>query len=295
MSSICCFLQYKGKAVNTAIDLAKEAAKMFENLPKIVQGKTQISNMPEYIPPTNGFDICSKEAALYYTFSIAIDYQAKADILWDRLRKAYVDTMREVSNKPYNGLFYPEVILSYKDRPEELANIIKKLIGPRSHNYAAKIWLDVASKLKERYGSDPREITHAKRRVSEVFNQIKDFKGLRGIKIRSLYIRVMWSLGLFKISDPENIPVAVDRHVCRFTYLNVCGHQPPENACDKIDVKEEIADFWTEVSREAEKVIGNKQWLKFPYYDCEERKWKYINRIIPGYIDEVMWGSKENF
>ncbi|TRM85911.1 hypothetical protein DJ521_06810, partial [Sulfolobus sp. E3] len=262
MSSINCFFQNKGKAVNIAIDLAKVAAKIFDRLPKVVLGDTQIFDLPEYIPPTHGFDICSKEAALYYTFSVAIDYQTRANFFWKRLREAYVRTMIREDPKVPKGLFYPEVILNYENRPEELADIIKRLIRPRSHMNAAKIWLDIASSLQSYYNSDPRNITPVKRKVNEVFFEIKKFRELGGIKIGSLYIRIMWSLGLFKISDPENIPVAVDRHVCRFTYLEVCGSQPREGICDRNNTKVNIAKFWTEVSREAEKI--NEPWLKFP-------------------------------
>lgn len=282
------------KAKDIAIKIARVAVSEFSKLPEVIQGTQENKSIiipPEYTLP-KGLEMCSKEASLYFTFGVALDYMTDSDKLWENLRKLYEVSMNKSTRYPTvpYGLFYLEVITGYKNKQDDLSEILRSMVRPRSPKYGAGYWIDIAEKLQARFNSDPRNITDREKSVYEVLEQVEEFRGLGGSKLSAFYLRVMWSLGLFKISDPENIPVAVDTHIHHFTYARLFGHSPnSKNITDR--EKERLKDFWNCVFKLAEDQIKSQSLfqLSFPYYHCGEKTWKHINRIIPGYLDVVMW------
>ncbi|MCW3988807.1 MAG: hypothetical protein NWE88_01880 [Candidatus Bathyarchaeota archaeon] len=200
--------------------------------------------MPEYIPPS--IDEGSRELALYYTFVIAVDYQTDAHKLWRNARRLY-------SQSP--EYFEPENIINVSD--DELKAFVRSL-GARFPNNGAKAWKDISRILIRQYDGDPRNITREPLTSREVWRRLDKFPYIRGKKIGTLYLRVMGDLGLFKISDLDQLDVAVDVQVSRFTFytgvltpleaMTGCVHNPP--------IKPAIERVW----RQAAKSVGCAPW-----------------------------------
>ena len=200
--------------------------------------------MPEYILPP--VDEGSRELALYYTFVIAVDYQTDAHKLWRNARRLYP------KNPEY---FEPENIVKIPD--DELRTFVKSL-GARFPNNGAKAWKDISRILIRQYEGDPKNITREPLTSREVWRRLDKFPYIRGKKIGTLYLRVMGDLGLFKISDLDQLDVAVDVQVSRFTFytrgliplgpMEGCVHNPP--------IKPAIERVW----RQAASRVGCAPW-----------------------------------
>lgn len=200
--------------------------------------------MPEYIQPP--IDEGSRELALYYTFVIAVDYHTDAHKLWRNARRLY-------SQSP--EYFEPENIVNVSD--DELIAFVRSL-GARFPNNGAKAWKNISRILIRQYDGDPRNITVEPLTSREVWRRLDKFPYIRGKKIGTLYLRVMGDLGLFKISDLDQLDVAVDVQVSRFTFftgvltplgaMESCVHNPP--------IKPAIEKVW----RHAAKRVGCAPW-----------------------------------
>ena len=200
--------------------------------------------MPEYIKPP--IDAGSRELALYYTYVIAVDYQTDAHKLWRNARRLYP------KNPEY---FEPENIINIPD--DELRTFVRSL-GARFPDNGAKAWKNISRILIRQYSGDPRNITREPLTSREVWRRLDIFPYIRGKKIGTLYLRVMGDLGLFKISDLDQLDVAVDVQVSRFTFytgalipigaMEGCVHNPP--------IKPAIERVW----RQAASRVGCAPW-----------------------------------
>ena len=211
------------------------------------QGKTSYFEgyeMPEYILPE--VKEGSRELALYYTFVIAVDYQTNAHKLWRNSRRQY---------NQHPELFEPENILALPY--DELADFVRSL-GARFPNNGAEAWKRISELLISRYGGDPRNITLEPMRYQDLKRRLNPFPHLRGPKVGTLYLRVMGEKGLFKIEDLDQLDVAVDVQVSRFTfYTGVLKPTGPMEGCVHNDpIKPAIERIWRHAARE----VGCAPW-----------------------------------
>jgi len=214
--------------------------------------------MPEYIPPS-GLDRSSKEYALYLTYVIAIDFQTDAVKLWSRSRKLYEE-------EPH--LFNPEVIVDFDKK--ELRRIVKSL-GARYPNGGADGWIKISKLLLEKYDGDPRNITKEAVTLAELKRKLNEFPYLRGNKLSNFYIRAMGENGLFKISDFDNLSIAVDIQVARVTfYTGVLQIQGDYYGCIHHDpIRSLIEDVWSEAAKN----------IEIPSWYLDEPLWSIGSRL----------------
>ncbi len=201
-------------------------------------------SMPEYVLP-RGLEPGSREHALYLTYVIAVDYMVDAEKLWRRARELYE---RDPS------LFTPERVLAMGE--EELARALKQL-GARFPRRAASDWKEISRILLERYGGDPRNIAREPLSVGEILRRLGEFPTLRGEKLSAFYVRVMHETGLFKVRDPENLGLPVNRQISRFTvYTGVLAGADHETVCSSPELRALVREVW----RRAAAAAGVPAW-----------------------------------
>lgn len=202
--------------------------------------------MPEYVLPRNLRE-GTREHALFLTYVISIDKLTDAEKLWRKSRGSY---------ELYPERFTPKEIL--KLSPRTIETFVKRL-GARFYSSAARTWIKLSRILVDEYGGDPRNITSQPLTIEEVKEKINEFPQLRGPKLINFYIRAMGETGLFKVKNIDELDVAVDKQVARFTmYTGVlkllseqftgCVHEPPLRGL--------IEEAW----RNAAKKLGTPPW-----------------------------------
>ncbi len=189
------FLVDDSKAENIAEKLISEFDKR--------SGIFQNSHPPEYILPrkmTEG----SREHALFLTYVMSINYLTDSEQLWKKSRAAYA---------LFPERFQPDKIL--KANPQTVENFVKYL-GASQYVTGAKTWIKISKILADNYQNDPRNITKEPLRIQDIQHRLKPFPYLRGSKLSNQYIRVMGEAGLFKIKNPTQLNVPIDKQVARF-------------------------------------------------------------------------------
>lgn len=233
---------------NFAIDdlkAIKIAGKLFEQFYNR-KGFFKHYSMPEYILPRN-LKGGSREHALFLTYVISIDKLTDAEKLWRKSRGSY---------ELYPERFTPKDILKLGPRTVET---FTRGLGARFYSSAAKTWIKISNILADKYGSDPRNITSQPLTIQELKEKIDEFPQLRGPKLINFYIRAMGETGLFKVKNLDELDVAVDKQVARFTmYTGVlkllseqfigCAQENP--------LRELIEEAW----RNAAKKLGTAPW-----------------------------------
>ena len=221
-------------------------------------------SMPEYVLPRN-LKEGTREHALYLTYVISIDKLTKAKKLWRKSRGSY---------ELYPERFTPKEIL--KLSPRTIGTFTKGL-GARFYSSAAKTWIKISDILVDKYGGDPRNLTSQPLTIEELKEKIDEFPQLRGPKLINFYIRAMGETGLFKVKNLNELDIAVDKQVARFTmYTGVlkllseqftgCVHEDPMRSL--------IEETW----RNAVKKLGTPPWkLDEPIWTigselCSQRK-----------------------
>ena len=203
-------------------------------------------SMPEYLLPRN-LKKGTREHALYLTYVISIDKLTDAEKLWRKSRGSY---------ELYPERFTPREILRLSPRTIE---IFVRRLGARFYSTAARTWIKISKLLLDKYGDDPRNITSQPLTIKEVKEKIDEFPQLRGPKLINFYIRAMGETGLFKVKNLDELDVAVDKQVARFTmYTGVlrllsdqftgCVHEEP------------LRGFIEEAWRNAAKKLGRPPW-----------------------------------
>lgn len=190
------FLIDDSKAENIAKKLISEFDKR--------KGIFQNNHPQEYVLPrkiTEG----SREHALFLTYVMSINYMTGSEQLWKKSRAAYA---------LFPERFYPDQIL--KTNPHIVENFVKYL-GASQYVTGAKTWAKVSKILADNYENDPRNITKEPLRIQDIQNRLKPFPYLRGTKLSNQYIRVMGEAGLFKIKNPNQLNIPIDKQVARFT------------------------------------------------------------------------------
>ena len=202
--------------------------------------------MPEYVLPRNLRE-GTREHALYLTYVISIDKLTDAEKLWRKSRGSY---------ELYPERFTPKEILKLSPRTIE---IFVRRLGARFYSTAAKTWIKISKLLLDKYDDDPRNITSQPLTIKEVKEKINEFPQLRGPKLINFYIRAMGETGLFKVKNLDELDVAVDKQVARFTmYTGVlkllseqftgCVHEEPMRSL--------VEEAW----RNAAKKLGTAPW-----------------------------------
>jgi len=102
-------------------------------------------------------------------------------------------------------------------------------LGARYYIKAARAWKEISTILLRDYGGDPRNITIEPLTIKEIKEKhLEKFPYLRGDKLSNFYLRVMGEKKLLKIMDFNDLDVAVDIHVARFTiYTGVLKPKTP--------------------------------------------------------------------
>jgi len=240
--------------VDRAMEIAKTLYYQFKNRTGFFEGY----NMPEYELPT-GVSESSREYALYLTYVIAIDYQTDAVKLWSRARSLYEREPR---------LFKPETIVRLD---KDYLRGITKSLGARYPSNGADGWKRISEILLRQYGGDPRNITNVPLTLSELRDQLQAFPYLRGKKLINFYMRAMGEDGLFKITDFDELSVAVDIQVARVTFysgvLRVncsyygCIHREP--------IRPLIEDVWSQAAKR----------ISVPAWYLDEPLWSVGSRL----------------
>jgi hypothetical protein len=199
--------------VNLDPERGKEVAKLlYEAYTKTgIFGKKE---MPEDILP-KGMIKGSREHVLFITFTVSIDYQRKADELWESARRTYKDPETRY-------LFYPEKV--YETFFEKIKDDLKK------HNLASKVnkdaqaWKTLGTTFWEKWKGDPLNFIKDCNYDAELIwrrlqnkKENKNYPNLKGPKIGPLWIRMLKdNIGL-ELKNLDKIPIPVDIHVIRAT------------------------------------------------------------------------------
>jgi len=161
-------------------------------------------SMPEYVLPKNLVE-GSREHGLYLTYVISIDYMTDAEKLWRNSRRAY---------ELYPNRFKPETISA--SNKQSLERFVRE-IGGRYPKAGAHTWTSISNTLLSKYDGDPRNITKEPLTIEEIKDKLDEFPYLRGNKLSNFYIRAMGEKRLFKIKNFDELDIAVDKQVAKFT------------------------------------------------------------------------------
>ncbi len=183
-----------------AESIASKLVAEFENRKGIFQN----SHLPEYILPRKMVE-GSRDHALFLTYVMSINYMTGSEQLWKKSRAAYT---------LFPERFRPEKIL--KSNPSTVETFLKYL-GATQYVIGAKTWIKISKILVDNYENDPRNITKETLRIQDIQHRLKPFPYLRGEKLSNHYIRVMGEAGLFKIKNPNQLNIPIDRQIARFT------------------------------------------------------------------------------
>jgi len=226
-----------------AANIAKILIDLRQNNPEYKPEKI----MPEYQLPRN-INEGSRELALYYTYIIALDYMTDADKLWQQARGTY---------EQHPEMFTPEKILEIDEK--ELAVFLKNL-GARYYIKAARAWKEISTILLRDYGGDPRNITIEPLTIKEIKEKhLEKFPYLRGDKLSNFYLRVMGEKKLLKIMDFNDLDVAVDIHVARFTIYT--GVLKPKTPVTEVVLNNQLKELVKEAWRRGAKKISMAPWM----------------------------------
>jgi len=203
-------------------------------------------SMPEYLLPKSVVS-GSREHALYLTYVISIDYQTNAVKLWSNARALHM---------AHPECFEPKNIMKMDN--QQLEEIIRNL-GARYASNGASAWKRISEILLSRFDGDPRNITSQPVSISHAKRTIDVFPHLRGKKLSNFYIRTMGETGLFKLSDLQDLDIAVDVQVARFTFYTGCL-QPREGRVEGCVHEDPIRPAIEKVWRTAAKKLGIAPW-----------------------------------
>jgi len=239
------------------VDRVTEIAKMLYYQFKNRTGYFEGYDMPEYVLPA-GLSKDSREYALYLTYIIAIDFQTNAVKLWSRARNLYEKDPE---------LFDPETIVSL-DR--DYLRSVTKSLGARYPANGADGWKRISEILLRQYGGDPRNITNVPLSLSELRKRLQAFPYLRGKKLINFYMRAMGEDGLFKITDFDELSVAVDIQVARVTfYTGVLRVKGSYSGCiHREPIRPLIENIW---SRAAKRISVPAWYLDEPLWSVGSR------------------------
>lgn len=148
----------------------------------------------------------SKEWVQYMFYSCLLDYGIRSKKYHQNLSKTY---------EKYPMIFDPNyVVENFKDKEEELFNIIKENVHPRYPNVAIKKWITLSIELSKQ---DILEYLKSFKNFDEINLFIKSIKGF-GQKTGGLLSRILSESDLFKFDDfVKTIPL--DRHDLEISYL----------------------------------------------------------------------------
>ena len=177
---------------------------------------------PELILP-KGTKQGSYEQLMFYTLTVAIDYQRSASDLWDAGRR----TMEDEKSR---WVFYPKEVA--KRSFEELVENLAKYKLSKKTNRDAKIWQTICLSLLELFEGNPRKLFEKyDYDALQIFNAMrsqygKKFPYLAGStgtsKILSLWIRILHEAAKIEFKNLNQIPMPIDIHTARATITTGC-------------------------------------------------------------------------
>ncbi len=180
------------------------------------------AELPESRPPARAAP-GSYERVMFYTLTVAIDYQRKASDLWDSARKTMDD-------ESVQWVFHPGTVS--KKTPQELVEALSKHKLSKKTNKDADIWRTICLSFLELFDGDPRKLfekyDHDARQIFDVMRNKygKKFPYLAGStgtsKILSLWIRIMHKEAQIPFKRLELVPIPIDIHTARATITSGC-------------------------------------------------------------------------
>jgi hypothetical protein len=183
-----------------------------------IHGRT---DMPEDITP-NSVVRGSLDHIFFITFTVSIDYQRDAPLLWESSRKTFDD-----SETRY--LFDPRLLHETPFR--KIVEDMQKYKLSKKPQKDANIWRTVGVTFYKKWEGDPRNflkncnwdsslILKRLRNDTHLYNGrlISDYPYLRGPKIGPLWLRMLRdNIGIAQLRNLEKVPIPVDIHVARAT------------------------------------------------------------------------------
>jgi hypothetical protein len=225
------------------------AVSIAEVLRDMIKKGHPLLQMPEYkcLEELSSLGVEERKLALFYTYVISVDYLTDAEKLWRNACEVFIRHPEK---------FTPDYILSIDEL--SLQNLLREL-GARYYRKDVSTWRKISQILIEKYGGDPRKITPQPLRIEEIKKRLNEFPNLRGDKLSNFYIRVMGETGLFKVENLNELDIAVDIQVTRFTiYTGVlrlkCGTFRG-SPCTQI-LRDSVQKVW----RDAAKTVGVAPW-----------------------------------
>ena len=192
--------------------------------------------MPEDVLP-KGVVRDSAEYRLFLTLVVAIDYQRKADDLWDLARKAF-------ANPTYRSLFNPREVI--RRNPIELRRdllVSGFLMGQDDEREDKDLytWTTLSRTFLEQFGGDPLNLflahgMDATAVLDYIRKEGKFFPYLKGKKIGPLWIRMMRDNAGLTLKNLEPVPIPVDVHIERVTQCVVRGAETGSELSNKQQV-----------------------------------------------------------
>jgi len=180
------------------------------------------AELPESKPP-NWASPGSYEHLMFYTLTVAIDYQRSARDLWESARKTMDD-------KNTRWVFNPKKVA--EKTLDELILDLSKYKLSKKKNKDANIWRTISLSLLELFDGDPRRLFEKyDYDALQIFNAMrsqygKKFPYLAGStgtsKILSLWLRILHREAKINFKKLNEIPIPIDIHTARATITTGC-------------------------------------------------------------------------
>ena len=219
------------------------------------QGKLGGEKMPEDENPS--LDKSSKENYLYFTLTMALNYQRNSYTLWECANKTYKDM-------DTTDVFDTKAVVTMDERilREKLVKY-KVALQP---NKQPIIWRTLCETVKNEFQGDIRllfsENDYSVKRIKEyIAKNKKKFPYLGGNKICNYWLYVMEQYTDVTFVDRENITVAPDTHVIQASER--LGIISTEEAAQG-NVQEIVANRWQEILKDTDLVpidVHTPMWL----------------------------------
>jgi endonuclease III len=189
----------------TANKLARFLADYYKHNWPVLKQTYGIKTIEDYTP--KNFEKDLRRVCLFIAYTLLCDYFTRSVILYEKAKKF-------AERKPQ---FFDPTFLTreYAQKENELASVLRKNLGVRFPNEAAKRWLDFSQKIIKFYNANPLEIFKSKR-ASEVLNKLRQFRGF-GRKIGNLYFRIIADSLDGNFLDVDKVHPPIDVHDIKLT------------------------------------------------------------------------------
>lgn len=219
--------------MNSTNDILKSVERLIEAYNKGLLGGER---MPEHENPN--LDISSKENYMYFTLSMALNYQRNSYVLWECANKMYSD---------FPNLFNSHMVCSMESN--EIKEILVRCKVALQPNKQPVIWSTLCSTIEQDFSGDIRNLfLTMEYKVASIKNYMhenkKKFPYLSGNKICNYWLYVLEQYTDAEFQDRWNITVAPDTHVIQAsTKLGLIT----EKEAQQSDVQTIVTERWEKI------------------------------------------------